>query len=408
MIDIKLIPLQLLLHLIMSLGNCQQPTQQQQQQQPHQLDDPRYEILYHNMSEIMQKLQTYVANRAIDDTSFTYLMIAYIILIILGATGNGLVCMVVIRKPSMRTPRNVFIINLAISDLLLCLFTMPFSLVEIVLKFWPLGEATCKLVAGLQATSIFVSTISITAIALDRYKVIVNPNCEPCHPINTFITLSAIWITALALSAPLFIYRTVESHSINILWLKSIDYCIEKWPIEHGRALYSIFSMIFQYVCPCIIVTVAYIRILRKLNYRMVQKKMGTTLAEKQRREKIKQRKTRLLLISISFIFGISWLPLNIVNIVADIYFPFDNSQVYRILFACCHLAGMSSACSNPLLYGFLNDNFRREFRELFIRCCPFLVTSTSTYTDNEDRVDSMCLQTYTREPISSRQDPER
>ncbi|XP_053211656.1 neuropeptide F receptor-like isoform X2 [Panonychus citri] len=360
----------------------------------------------------MQKLQAYVSNRAIDDTAFTYLTLAYIILIILGAAGNGLVCMVVIRKPSMRTPRNVFIINLAISDLLLCLFTMPFSLVEIVLKFWPLGEATCKLVAGLQATSIFVSTISITAIALDRYKVIVNPNCEPCQPINTFITLSAIWLTALALSAPLFIYRTVESHPINILWLKSIDYCIEKWPIDHGRALYSILSMIFQYVCPCIIVTMAYIRILKRLKYRMDQKKLGgRSCPEKQRREASKNRKTRLLLISISFIFGISWLPLNIVNIVADLYFPFDNSQVYRVLFACCHLAGMSSACSNPLLYGFLNDNFRREFRELFVHCCPSLVNPSTSHSihDNEDRIiDSMCLQTYTKEPVStSRQDPE-
>ncbi|RWS00234.1 neuropeptide F receptor-like protein, partial [Dinothrombium tinctorium] len=39
----------------------------------------------------------------------------------------------------MRTERNVFIINLAISDLLLCLFTMPFTLFQIVLRYWPLG-----------------------------------------------------------------------------------------------------------------------------------------------------------------------------------------------------------------------------------------------------------------------------
>jgi neuropeptide F receptor len=51
---------------------------------------------------------------------------------------------------------------------------MPLTLVEILSKYWPLGryEILCKLIGTLQATSIFVSTISITAIALDRYQVI--------------------------------------------------------------------------------------------------------------------------------------------------------------------------------------------------------------------------------------------
>lgn len=89
---------------------------------------------------IEQKLQTMANPRAIDESSLIALLIAYTILILLGVTGNGLVCAAVIRKPSMRTGRNVYIINLAISDLLLCIFTMPFTLVDIALKYWPLGK----------------------------------------------------------------------------------------------------------------------------------------------------------------------------------------------------------------------------------------------------------------------------
>lgn len=76
----------------------------------------------------------------------------------------------------MRTPRNMFILNLAISDLLLCTVTMPFTLMEIVTKYFPWGNYPflCKMIGPLQATSIFVSTISITAIALDRYQVSFN------------------------------------------------------------------------------------------------------------------------------------------------------------------------------------------------------------------------------------------
>lgn len=80
-------------------------------------------------------------NRNLPDNVLVFLCIAYGLLIILGTIGNGLVCMAVIRNPAMRTARNVFIINLAISDLLLCIFTMPFTLMDIATKFWPLGKS---------------------------------------------------------------------------------------------------------------------------------------------------------------------------------------------------------------------------------------------------------------------------
>lgn len=44
---------------------------------------------------------------------------------------------------------------------------------EILSKYWPYGSCSilCKTIAMLQALCIFVSTISITAIAFDRYQV---------------------------------------------------------------------------------------------------------------------------------------------------------------------------------------------------------------------------------------------
>ncbi|GFW88838.1 neuropeptide F receptor [Trichonephila clavipes] len=318
-------------------------------------------------SNLLKRLQPYMNNRAIDDNAVVGLLIAYIILIVCGAAGNGLVCIAVARKPAMRTARNVFIINLAISDLILCLFTMPFSLVEIMMKFWPLGVLPCKLVSGLQATSIFVSTISITAIALDRYKVIVYPTQESCRPFRAFITIFCIWLIALILATPLFLFRTVVHFPVNLPWLKSVNYCIERWPIKHGRGFYSAFSMFFQYLLPIFIVSVAYARICRKLKYRMVAK--GTKLQEKQARDKKRVKKTNILLVSIALIFGFSWMPLNILNVVADFFYPFSDNSTFRIVFACCHMAGMSSACSNPLLYGWLNENFKKEFKEIFAAC---------------------------------------
>lgn len=146
-----------------------------------------------------------ISRRRISDQAFYVLVILYSVLILLGAAGNSLVVLVVARKPTMRTARNMFILNLAISgncdvtsinrhvyistfifclhvwfiflifptDLLLCLVTMPLTLIEIQATFWPFGTDVilCKLIETLRAVSIFVSTISITAIALDRYQV---------------------------------------------------------------------------------------------------------------------------------------------------------------------------------------------------------------------------------------------
>ncbi|XP_037943439.1 neuropeptide F receptor-like [Teleopsis dalmanni] len=118
-------------------------------------------------------LERFTKNRSIDEPWYHILIAMYSVLIVFGAVGNVLVVVAVVRKPIMRTARNLFILNLAISDLLLCLVTMPLTLMEILSKFWPFGSyaVLCKMIAMLQALSIFVSTISITAIAFDRYQV---------------------------------------------------------------------------------------------------------------------------------------------------------------------------------------------------------------------------------------------
>jgi hypothetical protein len=95
----------------------------------------------------------------------------FALLIAFGAAGNSLVCYVVARNPAMRTPRNIFIINLAISDLTLCLFTQPFNVMKVLVPVWRLGTFMCKFIPMFCGVNVFVSTISITAIALDRFQV---------------------------------------------------------------------------------------------------------------------------------------------------------------------------------------------------------------------------------------------
>lgn len=109
-----------------------------------------------------------MASEKSEQSTFHYFFNFYYIFLLLS-----LQIISVVRKPAMRTPRNMFIVNLAVADLLLCTVTMPLTLMEILTKYFPLGNNLfiCKLIGILQATSTYVSTISITAIALDRYQV---------------------------------------------------------------------------------------------------------------------------------------------------------------------------------------------------------------------------------------------
>ena len=93
-------------------------------------------------------------------------------------------------------------------------------------------------------------------------------------------------------------------------------------------------------------------------------------------RQMERRKKTNRMLITVTIIFFISWAPLNIFNIVIDIFEPFDNSEedtrLMLMIFAFCHLSAMTSVCSNPVMYGFLNENFKQSFTSLVSNCKCF------------------------------------
>lgn len=125
--------------------------------------------------------------------------------------------------------------------------------------------------------------------------------------------------------------------------------------------------MIFQYVLPITIVSVVYAKISDKLQKRLIRRQKLTQLECQQKKQLNLIRRTHTMLISVSLIFGLSWLPLNLLNLIGDFTDLFGgDDQLFRIVFAICHLIGCSSACSNPILYGYLNENFRKEFHQVY------------------------------------------
>ena len=74
----------------------------------------------------------------------------YCLVFLLSFVGNQLVIITLIQNKRMRTVTNVFLLNLSISDLLLAVFCMPFTIVPIMLKNFIFGPVICVMIRYLQ------------------------------------------------------------------------------------------------------------------------------------------------------------------------------------------------------------------------------------------------------------------
>lgn len=73
----------------------------------------------------------------------------------------------------------------------------------------------------------------------------------------------------------------------------------------------------------------------------------------------------------VAILFAISWLPLGVFSLASEVLSPPDSSQSLYVTLAVCHLVAMSSALSNPIMYGWMNSNIRQELRLLMPCNCP-------------------------------------
>ena len=67
----------------------------------------------------------YWANRSLSEPWFTASAVAYSLLILVTFLGNSLVIWAVARRKELWSPRNIFILNLAVSDICKCPSAAP-------------------------------------------------------------------------------------------------------------------------------------------------------------------------------------------------------------------------------------------------------------------------------------------
>ncbi|VDM41464.1 unnamed protein product [Toxocara canis] len=324
--------------------------------------------------------------QALTDFIITRLVfgIAYVLIFTLAVSGNSLVVYVVINNKTMQTVTNIFITNLAISDLLVNFTSLWLTPVYTYVGHWIWGGWLCYGLPLFQGTSIFISTLTLMAIAIDRYFVIVhhssssaNVNDHMSMPVCIAI-ITLIWTVSLLLVMPYAVHmRMTYIPRPCDFWL-----CIEDWAMEDLKSMYGVIVMALQFLVPFVIIGFSYIQIWNFLNSR-------NSMVSQRESEYENARKKRLLrmLIIMVVVFGICWFPFNLLNILRDLHLDSFIKPYFSFLFLSAHVISMTATCWNPIVYAWMNE----AFRERFIAAVPFLSRWFVSGRRNRPRVLADC-----------------
>jgi hypothetical protein len=86
---------------------------------------------------------------------------------------------------------------------------IPFSVSRVLLDHWPFGQFLCSLVPFVQVMSVYVSSLTMAAIAVDRYRVILTPLKRRLRPPHGLIIMAILWILASMAALPYALYSEV-------------------------------------------------------------------------------------------------------------------------------------------------------------------------------------------------------
>ncbi len=289
-----------------------------------------------------------------DPVYITIVVVLYVIVVVLGTFGNLLVVLTVTRAKCMQNPTNIFIANLALADIFVCVFDLPLNAHYQITGSWAFGAALCHVIPAAFAVVVFASTLSLTMIAIDRYLLIVKPSVQRMSIQTALLLVVIAAITSITVASPIAIYAVYyDYHDTKVNYHQTV--CSEAWPSALLRRLYSILTLVFQFVVPLAIIALLYLLILRRVRNRM--------LRVSRRRSKVTK-----MSITVVAVFAVTWVPFHVFSLLNEFHGDLITGKAYRFTDSILRVVAMSSSCINPFLYGWLNDNYRAAFLTLVRR----------------------------------------
>ncbi|XP_036771738.2 somatostatin receptor type 5 [Manis pentadactyla] len=273
----------------------------------------------------------------------------YLLVCTAGLGGNALVIYVVLRHAKMKTVTNIYILNLAVADVLLML-GLPFLATQNAVSYWPFGPVLCRLVMTLDGINQFTSVFCLTVMSVDRYLAVVHPiRCTRWRrPRVARLASAAVWAFSLLMALPLAVFADVQEGG---------DTCNLSWPEPVGLwgAVFITYTSVLGFFGPLLVICLCYLLIVVKV------KASGVRVGSTRRRS---ERKVTRMVVVVVVVFVACWLPFFIVNIV-NLAFVLPEEPVSAGAYFFVVILSYANSCANPVLYAFFSDNFRQSFRKV-------------------------------------------
>ncbi|OWA52256.1 putative Tachykinin-like peptides receptor 99D [Hypsibius exemplaris] len=283
---------------------------------------------------------------------------------------------------------SVYLANLAVSDIILSVFCMPFTMSQAIKHHWPFSEALCPLVMFLQLCSVLSSVYTLVAVGVDRYVFVTKPLEARFNRKRGKNVVAGIWLVAVALAS--FQLAVVRCTYFTFNGQQYKD-CQEGWSDDTHRTAYTVAVAVLTYFLPLLVLVFTYHRIGRILwqdnipganvlrpnaaNICPLSNHNASTI----KRVKGKQRVVKMLIVVV-LIFALCWLPLHVFFLTLD-FFPEAVNQwrsvwdgaIFTYTFLTIHFLAMSSSFVNPIVYSFMSQNFRGDLLSIWQRGSSFI-----------------------------------
>ncbi|XP_055457777.1 C-C chemokine receptor type 8 [Psammomys obesus] len=282
------------------------------------------------------------------------LAVLYCVLFVLGLLGNSLVVLVLVACKKLRSITDVYLLNLAVSDLLF-VFSFPFQTHHL-LDQWVFGTAACKVVSGLYYVGFFSSMFFVTLMSVDRYLAIVHAvHAMRVRTARVGAALSlAAWLVAVAAAAPLLVFYRVSPED-------GLLQCFLFFREESLRwKLFAHLEVnVLGLLLPFAVLLFCYARILRQLR--------GCVT-----RNRTRAIKLVLAVVAAALLF---WVPFNVALFLQSLHDMrvLGGCAVRQRLALATHVTeviSLAHCCVNPVIYAFVGERFKKHLADVFQKSC--------------------------------------
>ena len=310
----------------------------------------------------------YTNSPAMFPRSETEISVGAVILVILmlGAfLGNLLTSLIFWWKPRLRTPTNISILFLSISDVLMAGLVMPFSLVSLIKGKWPFSSEVCTFNALLIHVLLGVTLTTMACTAVVRYLCVIKRTLHHrfVKPKTVVVVLAILWLLNVILQS-----LSLLVSSVHGIYNSKVDYCYYFLP-ERDVGETINYSGIAGAVILGVLIFSAYFKVFRFVS------RHNRTVASNLRQgnsSQLEEAKITRTLVIVVLGFLACWAPVITIQFIAILgRYRYEHFRMPSFAFLIQTICILGCSFINPFIYAFTNKRFRKEYFALLSSLLP-------------------------------------